>query len=469
MLKNLFSKRNKAAQKPVTNEKSFGRLFNAFEFISRSEFSQVAAWQSLRYYEQISPVSIGVDKVVDEFKALQPAIFNKSDQEYTTSHDFLTFLSRPNASISGQDFFKSYGTYYEVTGQVYLMATGNPNRPPLELFIIPPQFVEIRMDSDGFPLSYQVNSGSNLGAIAFTRKEIDGRFRYFNNSDRELWYVKDFNPNASSTNFYGASRLNSIYYEIEQHLSSSRHNLSLLKRGGRLTGAIKTEGVLDQTQFDRLKEQIATTIAGADNAGHIPLLEAGADFVEMGKSNRDMDFAELKKEIKETIYTRLDIPVPLISSASMTMNNYQVANIALYDGAVIPLSTKLYGELTLFLGARFGLNEDEILSCDPATIPALQSRRLTNLLQQNKLNILTDNEQRAQLGREGYSGGNTIYKPGNMLAVGGDSDTTGNRKKPASRTKFINICREQKDVKGTRLYTDEQIETFADEEGLIDG
>ena len=455
-------------KKSVPETKSYSYSPNIFEYLSQTGWGQVTAFQSLRYYEQISPVSIGVDKVVDEFKALQPAIFDKSDQEYTTSHDFLTFLSRPNASISGQDFFKSYGTYYEVTGQVYLMATGNPNRPPLELFIIPPQFVEIRMDSDGFPLSYQVNSGSNVGSIAFTRKEIDGRFRYFNNDDRELWYVKDFNPNASSTNFYGASRLNSIYYEIEQHLSSSRHNLSLLKRGGRLSGAVKIDGVLEDDQFERLKEQVAKTIAGADNAGHIPLLEAGADFVEMGKSNKDMDFAELKREIKEVIFTRLDIPVPLISSASMTMNNYQVANIALYDGAVIPLSSKLYGELTLFLGPRFGLSEDEILSCDPATIPALQSRRLTTLLMQNKLYILSDNEQRAQLGREGYTGGDAIYKPGTLIPAGTDSDTSGNRDKPATRTKFINICREQKDIKGVRLYTDKQIEEFADEEELVD-
>jgi HK97 family phage portal protein len=291
--------------------------------------------------------------------------------------------------------------------------------------------------------------------------------RYFNDSDRELWHVKDFNPNASSTNFHGASRLNSIYYEIEQHLNGSKHNLSLLQRGGRLTGAIKIEGVLEDAQFERLKGEIQNNIAGADNAGYVPLLEGGADFVEMGKSNRDMDFATLMQSKAEAIYTRLNIPIPLITAKAMTLNNLSVAQVALYDNAVMPLLSKLYGELTLFLGTRFGLSEDETLSCDPATIPALQSRRLNNLLIQNKLNILSDNEQRAMLGREGYAGGDAIYKPGTMLPSGTDSDTEGNRDKPATRTKFIDLMIQQKSVNGERLYTDDQINDFADKEGLL--
>jgi HK97 family phage portal protein len=422
----------------------------------------------LRYYEKIAPVSIGVDKVVNEFKAIQPAIFDKAEQEYIVDNPFLTFLSRPNSSISQQDFFKNYGTYYETTGEVYLMATGNPVREPLELFVFPPQFVSIVMAQDGFPESYKVDSGSAATSAVFTRKEVDGRMRYFNGADRELWHVKDFNPNASSSNFHGASKLNSIYYEIEQHLFSSRHNLSLLKRGGRLTGAVKVDGVLENDQFERLKGEIQNNIAGADNAGYVPLFEGGADFVEMGKTNRDMDFAVLKKEITESIFNRLNIPLPLMSAGAMTLNNYSVAQVALYDQAVMPLGSKLWGELTLFLGGRFGLNENQVLSADPATIPALQSRRITNLLQQSKLHILSDNEQRSMLGREDYDLGDAIYKPGNLVPVGQDGNLAGNRDEPATRQKFIQILKEQKDIDGARKFTNKQIEEFADNEGMVD-
>lgn len=448
---------------PETKSHSFT---NIFEFLSISGFAHVSAWQALRYYKQISPVGIGVDKVVDEFKALQPAIFDKTTQQYETSHKFLDFLSQPNAAISMQDFFKNYGTYYEVTGEVYLLATGNPNRPPLEISIVPPQFVRIAMDPlDGLPDSYHVNNGT-VKETVFIRKEVNSRLRYFNEGDRELWHVKDFNPDASSTNFNGASKLNPIYYEIEQYLFSNRHNLSMLKRGGRLTGALISENVLDDDVYERLNQQIKESIAGADNSGVVKLFEGGLKYEEMGKSNRDMDFVKLVESIKSTIFMRLDIPLPLITPKAMTMNNLGVALVALYDNAVMPLASKLYGELTLFVGGRFGLNENQTLSVDPVTVPALQSRRLENLAVLNKLNILTDNEQRGMIGKEGYIGGDVIYKPGNLLPVGNDADTTGNRDKPATRQKFIEILGEQKDINGIRKWTDEQIYAFADGEGL---
>jgi HK97 family phage portal protein len=460
MLKNPFKR--KAV--PIPEQKSYSYIPNLFEYLSSTGWGQVTAWQSLRYYEQVAPIAIAVDKVVDEFKSIKPVIYDSVDQDYITEHPFLAFLQAPNATTSMQDFFKNYGTYYKVVGEAYLMGTGNPNRPPLELSVIPPQFVSIDMNmNDGMPESYSVNDGAS--AITFTRKEVDGRARYYNNDDRELWHVKDFNPNASNTNFNGASVLNSIYYEIEQYLSGSEHNLALLKNGGRLTGALSADEVLGDDAYQRLKQEVNETIVGARNAGRVPFFDGGIKWIEYGKSNKDMDFATLMQTKTEIIFMRLNIPLPIVTVSASTLNNLGVAQVSLYDNAVLPLTSKLFEELTLFLGPRFGLSENESLSVDLSTIPALQTRRLDNLTQQNKLYILSDNEQRAMLNREERDGGDSIYKPANLIADGEDSNDTGNREEP-TRQKFINIMTEQKDSKGIRLYSDMEIKVFADEEGL---
>ncbi|MCK5617716.1 phage portal protein [Candidatus Pacearchaeota archaeon] len=453
---------------PPPQETKSHDYFNVFEYLTRTGWGRVTAWQALRYYEQIAPVATGVDKVVDKFKALQLSIYDTATKQYEPNHPLVTFLKTPNASQSGTDFFKAFGTYYEVTGEVYLVATGNPNRPPLELIIVQPQFVSIVMGRDGLPDKYVVSSGSNQTPTTFIRKEDSTGLRYFNGADREIWHVKDFNPNASSSNFHGASVLNAVYYEIEQHLYSSRHNLSLLQKGGRITGAMVAENVLSPEAFDRLKREIDIVMRGADNAGAIPLFDGGAKFEEMGTSNRDMDFLKLKQDVSQSIFIRLKIPLALVVPSKQTLDNYATALLALYDDAVIPLSRKLYGELDLFIGERFKLKETEELSVDPVTIPALEPRRLDNLTKVNKLYLTSDNEQRGQLGREDRPGGDAIYKPANLVPVGEDADTTGNRDKPATRKEFIAIVREQKDKDGNRLYTDKQIEEFADEEGLIE-
>lgn len=449
---------------PVQLEKKSHGM-NIFDFLNDNGFGQVSAWQALRYYEQIAPVGTAVDIVTDEIPALQLSVFDKSDKSYSEDEDIIKFLERPNAGTSGQEFFKNYPTYYEVTGEVFMMATGNPNRPPLELFVFPPQFVSDTPGKDGFTESYTVNNDT-IG-MTFTRKEVGRQMRYFDESgERELWHVKDFNPNASSTNNRGSSRLNAIFYEIEQHFEASRHNLSLLQKGGRVTGALVTEQVLDDDTFKRLQEQLDRFYAGSSNAGRMFLGEGGLKFQEMGTSNRDMDFRNLKRDDIVAIFNRLKVPLALMTPEQMTLANLETAKLNLYDNAVLPLCRRLLEELTLFIGPRFKMSKTETLSVDPESIPALQARQNAELKQISDLNVLTINEVRAKIGYEEVDGGDSVLAPATLIPIAQDVFTDDNLDKPEAREKFFQIMREQKTHQGVRRWTEAEITTFADNEGL---
>lgn len=443
--------------------------FNLFNYSTSCEWGRISNWQALRYYEQVYPIATGIDKITDEYTSLQTSIFDKSTQKYITDHPLLDLLDNPNATESSKDFHKKYSAFFKVTGDVYLLATGlNPNQPPKELYAISPKYVSITMNTrDGFPENYLVNE-SLSNSRTFRRKEMNGKLRYFDEIGNELWHVKNFNPQQSSENFHGASELNPIYYEIEQHLKGSKHNLSFLTKGGRPTGALILDNVVEDDVFQKLKESISNTLEGPDKAGKLFLLNAnGGKFHEMSKTARDMDFAKLMASKQESIFTRLNIPLPLVSGSAMTLNNYGTAQVALFDNAVLPLMNKLYTEITLFLGSRYKLKPGQILSVDQVTISALQSRRLTNLSIQNKLNILTDNEQRASIGKESIQGGDILYKPANMVPAGQDQFVNDNRDKPASRQKFIDIMKEQTKADGSK-YSEAEIKNIADREGLHD-
>ena len=451
--------------KTITVPEKKSRSTNIFDFLNNNGFGQVTAWQALRYYEQIAPVGTAVDIVTDEIPALQLSVFDKKEGSYSEDEDIIKFLEKPNAGVSGQEFFKNYPTYYMATGEVFLMATGNPNRPPLELFVIPPQFVTENNGTDGFPASYTVNNDT-LG-ITFERKEVGRQMRYFDEtSERELWHVKDFNPNASSTNHRGSSRLNAIFYEIEQHLEASRHNLSLLQKGGRVTGALVTDQVLDDDVFKRLQEQLDKFYAGSSNAGRMFLGEGGMKFEEMGTSNRDMDFRNLKRDDIVAIFNRLKVPLAMMTPEQMTLANLETAKLNLYDNAVLPLCRRLLEELTLFIGPRFKLSATESLSVDPESIPALQARQNAELKQISDLNVLTINEVRAKIGYEGVDGGDSVLAPATSIPIAQDTFTDDNLDKPEVREKFFEIMREQKNDDGKPRWTEKQITEFADNEGL---
>ena len=75
-------------------------------------------------------------------------------------------------------------------------------------------------------------------------KEINHDAHYFDNSGQELFQSKSFNPVGDCNNFYGLSKLVALYYEIEQYNKAGAHNLSLLLRGGKLTGIFEVEIIL---------------------------------------------------------------------------------------------------------------------------------------------------------------------------------------------------------------------------------
>lgn len=396
---------------------------------SNSEWSYLSAFQALRYYSSVSAIATAVDLVADSFSALSPVVYDKNKLSYDTDNDMIRFLSRPSMFQSGPDFFRSLSSFYIITGNVFVLSTGVPTRAPVELSVISPATVSVEIDTDGLVKKYTVRNGNT--DTVFTRKDTGKRVRYFNGTDRELYHIKDFSAQGNTN---GASKLDAIYYSIEQLIKSDIHNLSLLKKGARPSGAIKIPAGMSDPDFTRLKDELASKIQGAENTGSILALVDGLEWLELGTNNKDLDFLNLKTEVKESIYVRLGIPLPLVSTATMSYSNYSEARVALYDQAVLPLMNKLYRELFTFLGDRFKLNDNQELTVDQSTVPALADRRLSMLEKQAKLNVLSDNEIRGSLGYESIGKeGDIIRKPINMVEVGDDDDTTSNRSSASGR------------------------------------
>lgn len=480
---------------------NFFNTSNFYEFLLQSEWGQVSAYQAIKFYDRIAPLATGIDMLSDEFATLEPILFDDSSKKFVKKDPVYNLLRRPNPNADRDLFFRQYAAYYEMTGNAYLMATGNPGRPPLEIFVIPSQCVTIMGNlKDGMPEQYTVSSFYG-GVTVYNRRETNDTMRFIDDTNtRELYHIKDFNPNTNINNMYGQSRLSAIYMELEQHYHSSKHNLSLLKKGARLSGALVTDGILTEDQYGRLQKQIELFYQGSDNAGRIMLGEGGLKFNEMSINNKDMDFRKLKNDVTSAIYTRLKIPLALISPDHMTMSNMDSARLNLYDMAVLPLADRLYSELTKMLRPRYGWNIDLIFRYDQEAIPALQARRNEELKTKKQINVNTTNEFRHMMGYDPLDdGGDFVWQPNTMVPMTDDplvtpagplpvealkpGDPAGGPAKPTTakplgvkplasskpiKKEFFQIMRAQVDAKGNRLFSEHQIERIAEAEGLED-
>ncbi len=417
------------------SDSSYGnaRFLSWYDAASRGG-NDLKAFIALRLADETSVVNTAVDIITREFGILKLQLKNRKTNAVMLNHPVLDLLNSPNPVISGKLFMIELASFYLVTGNTYIIATGNISQPPLELFLPFPQSIIIQQGrNDTFPDIYEVTSDTNL--LRFSRREVERKFRFYNGPLQEIKQIRGYNSRQGS--LYGNSPLNSIFPEIEQFNESSIHNLALLLNGARPSGVLMFSGdgeeeALTDDQYMRLKAEFNNMYTGSSNAGRVLIAEgsSGVHYQDMMINNRDMDFLKLKENVENKIYNRLGIPLPLVMQGRQTFDNLKEARELLYDNTILPLADVVLDEMTAFLLPRYKDLKDWFITYNESDIPALRGRRVRELVSRSKLGIYSTNELRTQDGSEAISGkeGDIIYHNSNLIALGSDRFTEDQRR-----------------------------------------
>lgn len=410
---------------------------------------------ALDYYARVQPVSSSIDKITEEITSLEPIIFDEMSEKFITDHPALDLLDVPNPFCKYSAFMQEVSNSLEVTGNAFIIASGNINRPPTEIFSVNPTIVELTQGKDGYVNKITVNSDDDTTVFVLKFFNVDGHrvARYINGNNREIYHIKNPNPYGHSFSPWGFSRLTPIVQEMEQLLQTNTHNLSQLVRGARLSLSIFPERDLTDEQFMQYNSQLQAFSAGASNAGSILMLQEPFTVKEMSMTNKDMDFQALKNNIVASIHTQLGVPLPLVMAEQMTLANMQAAEAQFYNGTVIPTANRIFCELTDLLMPRYG-NDNLVITFDRRGIPALEAQSIDNVNKRASLNVMTDNEIRTEIGLEHVKGGDALYKPVNLIPIGTDS---GRDSTQSAQEMLLEKMRAMKNIRGERVYSDDKI------------
>lgn len=402
-------------------------------FLTLRGHHNLAAHQAINYYRQVAAAGTSIDTIAREISSLQPLLFNQKDNQFTLSHPLLTFLQRPNADSTWNEFMTRLSAFRIITGNSYIWASsqgGKPDSPLLELMVINPQNVSFNSDGNGNISSITLtNEKDNKGGTFFPQETAQLGLRFYDNLGNELWQIKDFNPASGAV--VGMSRLVHIFFELEQSIESSRHNWSLLKNGMRPTVMIIPEDDLAPDAQEMLKDMVKEFQVGSENAGR-PIFGGGVKEVkDLIKSNRDMDFVNLKKSILQCIYNGLNFPLALVSSDNMTFSNLGQARELLYDNAVLPEAKRTFNELTNMIIHRYPDAEDSRITFNQHSIPALRDRQVRQAKEKSEIGAYTRDEVRKDLGDEPLAeGGDVILGPVSEVPNAVDGFTDDQPKPP---------------------------------------
>jgi HK97 family phage portal protein len=389
---------------------------------------KLAAYEAVMLFKKCAPVFDGIDRITQAVSTIPLKVFQElpdSRMKTINNHPLELLLKRPYFGVTSRKFLQRLLSFLIITGDAFVAANSiDADSIPVALHVLPTQAVTMLVDDDGFVKTYQVTLANKT--INYMRNKTTDGDKYFARLDTgamsELYHMKTFNPFSYDFEIKGMSPLNPVYHEVEQYAASSVHNLSLLKRGTTMDGIFLIDKPLSDDELQRLKAQVEEYHSGEANVGRPFIMDNAAStrYEQKGSKAKDMDYEKMKKDIRISIYSILKIPLPKVTSETMTMANLDASQESFYDDAVLPWAGMLHSELTMFLMRRYTQDPNFMLSYDSSKISALRKRTVENLLRLEKANCLKPNELRNVIGYEPVIGGDQIYIPANTVPLGGE-------------------------------------------------
>ena len=374
----------------------------------------------LKYYKQCAPLADSVDTIANDAAEIDPIVWDTKENEPVEDHDVLALLEIPNTTQSYEDFMIELASMFLITQNTFLESVGNVKRPPLSIEMRSPVYSTLLADSVGDLGKILINT--TFINDAYKAETVKRRARYYRGNDKEIWPILGFNPEKGSNKFYGTPRIQSLYYEIEQYIASGRHNTALLKNGARPGGVMtaKPEAPLTADQRQYAQDQLDIYYGGPDNTGRVMFAE-WFEYKDMIVNNRDMDFKTLREGTRESIYLRFNIPLPMVTTGTMTFSNYETAQVAEYENAVVPLVKYLLKQITLATMYRYHPEDPGryVITIDETKIGALGAVRTKTIETMSKIGVSKVNELRVAQGLEPLEGeeGEAIMIPANQIPL----------------------------------------------------
>jgi HK97 family phage portal protein len=265
---------------------------------------------------------------------------DKTCQKEVTNHELLDRWANPNPEQYTFDFVEAWLSYYLLDGNSFVKGISafgkNPKAKPDELYVLRPDYVHV-IPSDTGVAGYVYGSDSSTGT--FTPKEAIMHAKY--------WCPDDL--------LRGLSPLEIAAIFVDQQKYGNEWNLAYMKNAMNMPGFWKTDQLLTQIDFGKLKRDLKEKYAGYKNAGAAPLLDGGVSWQETSKPPLELDW--LNSAMRNNIYIAniYNLAPDLVGDTSAsTYNNKKEAKYASYTEAIFPALDKLMAGLNRWFVPRYG-------------------------------------------------------------------------------------------------------------------
>lgn len=382
-------------------------------FFSPGGPSWVRQSNRVAYVEEGYQLNVVVYRAVEEIKrsVADLVIEVVSKGEPIANHPALALLAKPNPMQGWDGFIGEAFTNYLLTGEMGIVRYPD-NGKPVEMWCLNPLHIQVNPGRGGIPAGYVYEQNNTKREFPVDR--LTGQSQVF--------FMKSYNP---LDYWRGQSPLMAAGIAADTHNAGMRWNYSLLRNSARPSGLVKLAADAGGDIVAKLKEWFKRSFQGEHNAGEIPVLPAGADWVPMDTSPRDMDFTTTQKEAAKLIASAFGVPLPLIDNDASTFNNLEQAKERLYTDTVLPLFNAFLSQFGAWLLPFYGQDLAFRVDMDKiGALEALRTRLYDRMLKGVAAGVLTVDEAREAMGYEPLGDAamqEDVVKAMQLLAYGDDT------------------------------------------------
>lgn len=288
------------------------------------------------------PVSRKFLSAVRRKAAVGPIKPNEEYEYLPDNHPAVRLVNDPNGPQTGIKFWQQCSTYEELTGESFIWIVENGAGVPVELWVLPSQWVTPR----------------NLGLTGrlvdyFEVRAVNGPIEIFQ-PEEIIWSKNDspFHP------LYATSRVQTASTTIDAYEMTEIARYAGLENGVSAGGAIKmpADVVPSQDIIDRLEARFLAKFGGVQNAGRPLILEGGLDWVPPTGA-AELAFLQSEDQLRRYIMAQFGLDESMMGFANHT--TYAAAVITermLFKSVFGPRLEDRAATLTERLLPRFGPN-----------------------------------------------------------------------------------------------------------------
>lgn len=357
-------------------------------------------------YEYRNLVYSCVSTISEDVAKYEPLFFhegpNDEDQEIP-NHPFRMLLNNPNPMMSQYELLESTQSLIELTGECFWYLTLREfSRQPVQIDIMRPDRVEIAIDEKTGDITGYVFKKPDGTEIPL---ELD-----------EVIHFKMYNP-LNRYRGLGTVEAGLLYIETETETSSFQRNF--MRNQASPSGVLSFKGNISSDAFNKTKKIWRDQQTGTVNAGKTLFIrEADVDFTKIGLSIAELDMTALKNITQDEVRSMFRIPKIMLGEVEGSGLGRDVAETAEYiyqKRTIEPKLVRIDDAIRLYCRVAY---KDPVLCVEhESQIPQDQTKLVAEIGQLVD-RVYTKDEARALLGLDPIEGGDQLYIPFNMTAIG---------------------------------------------------